>query len=83
MAGVGLPDESGKVGGSVSTPGEKARAKVESFTRTARFDTYVRSGMPPENAAYMLGIKLPTGRYLHPAEIRKIVEQGGYSKKKI
>ncbi|OGM24404.1 hypothetical protein A2715_00535 [Candidatus Woesebacteria bacterium RIFCSPHIGHO2_01_FULL_39_32] len=83
MANYGLPDERGRIGGRQATPREKARARVEGFTRAARYDTYVRSGMPPENAATLIGVKLPTGVYLHPTEIRRIVEQGGSSKKRI
>ena len=42
-----------------------------------------QTGMPPENAASLIGVRLPTGVYLHPTEIRRIVEAGGSSKKRI
>ena len=83
MSNYGLPDESGRIGGQQATPREKAKAQVGGFMRRSRYETYVRSGMPPQNAATLVGVRLPTGVYLHPTEILRIVEQGGSSKKRI
>lgn len=55
---------------------EQARQRVKSFVRKMQFESYVRSGLSPADAATRVGIKMPFGSPLKTSEILKIIEKG-------
>ncbi len=63
-----------KVALSKMTPRERAKARVSAFTKRMRYQGYLRSGMPVEQAARMVGIKIPYGQRAKPEDIQKILE---------
>lgn len=58
---------------------DRVKQKTEAFTKKMRFNGYIASGMPPEQAARMLGIKVPFGGRISIGEIlRKIGSDQDY-----
>ena len=53
----------------------KAHNAVKSLVRKFHFNNLVASGMAPVDAARRLGVKLPFGRRIQPADILKKLDE--------
>jgi hypothetical protein len=60
---------------------ERAKQKVKSFVRKMQFESYVRSGLSPSDAAVRVGIKIRPGSVLKAQEVIKIIERGRLGKR--
>ena len=58
------------------SPRERARTQVNAFVKRLEFDGYVKQGLPPEEAARRIGVKLPPGKPLSIMEILRIIQRG-------
>lgn len=54
----------------------KARLRVAGFLRRRKYEILVKHGVPPEEAARRLGIKMPYGVRVREEEVLKKVEKG-------
>ena len=55
---------------------EKAKVRVTGFVRRRKYDILRKQGLPPEEAARRLGVKIPYGITLRPDELLKKIERG-------
>lgn len=60
---------------------ERAKQRVKSFVRKMQFESYVRSGLSPSDAAVRVGIKIRPGSELKAQEVLKIIEKGKLGKR--
>jgi hypothetical protein len=54
----------------------KAKQEVDSLVRKMRFESYIASGITPQQAAMRMGVKISPYEHLTPHEILKRVEEG-------
>ena len=55
---------------------ERAKQRVKSFVRKMQFESYVRSGLTPSDAAVRVGIKVAPGSVLKTQDVLRIIEKG-------
>lgn len=55
---------------------QKAKFRVTGFVRRRKYDILTKQGLPPEEAARRLGVKIPYGITLKPDELLRKIERG-------
>lgn len=55
---------------------ERARLEVRAFIKRMEYDNYIKQGLPPEEAARRIGVKVPAGQRLDPIDILRIIQRG-------
>lgn len=60
----------------MKTASEKARQKTKAFLRKTEYQLYRNQGLPMDEAARRVGIKIPFGRFFTQFDIMKKIEEG-------
>lgn len=74
-------DEQNNVQNSKILSRLRAKREVGSFVKKMHFESYVRSGMSPTQAAGRVGIRVPPGRELRIQDVLNFFEKGTFGRK--
>ena len=55
---------------------QRSKVRVTGFVRRRKYDILTKQGLPPEEAARRLGVKIPHGITLRRDELLKKIERG-------